>query len=85
MTTRWPPAPLTKEDGAIWTRVVNASGRCFTSRDAGLYHRCTLGADRRDADLMLRYMNSRAVEILLEDENGVVSDYIECPMPRFSP
>lgn len=47
------PAPLTKEDGDIWARVVTASRRCFSSHDASLYHRVTLGADRRDADLML--------------------------------
>jgi hypothetical protein len=47
-----PVAPLTKEDGEIWARIVNRSGRCFSSWDAGRYHRVTLGADRRDGDLM---------------------------------
>jgi hypothetical protein len=49
-----PVAPLTKEDGDIWVRVINRSRRCFSAHDAGLYHRVTLGADRRDADLMLQ-------------------------------
>jgi len=53
MKPRLNPAPLTTEDGDIWARVVNRSRRCFSSHDAGLYHRVTLGADRRDADLML--------------------------------
>ena len=52
MKPRLGPAPLTKEDGDIWARVVNRSRRCFSSHDASLYHRVTLGADRRDADLM---------------------------------
>lgn len=54
MKSRQNPAPLTKEDGDIWARVLSRCRphRCFDSRDASLYHRVTLGADRRDADLM---------------------------------
>lgn len=51
-----PPAPLTHEDNDIWVRNVN---RWFVGNDPGqaavdAFHGDTLGADRRDAELMLQ-------------------------------
>jgi hypothetical protein len=60
-----PPAPLTHEDNDIWVRNVT---RWFVGDDPGqaavdAFHSDTLGADRRDAALMLEMLRSRLIPV----------------------